>query len=373
MTRPLLRQPARAKQEAPFLVIWEVTRACDLACQHCRAAAVPEPDPGTLTTAQGRRLLEQVAEFGRPYPLLVFTGGDPFKRADLFELVEYAEGLGLVPSVSPAATPLLTRERLARLAGCGARAVSLSLDGATASSHDDFRRVPGSFETTLAGARMVREAGLKLQINTTVTRQNVQELGDILRLVADLGVLTWSVFFLVPTGRGRALEEISPSEAEAVMHFLAQAGQFVGVKTTEGHHYKRVLLQGGSSDHPLYVRLMASLQDLPRSRSAGRTPMHINSGSGFVFVSDLGEVCPSGFLPLSGGNVRHRSLVEIYRQAPLFLALRDPERLTGRCGRCEFREVCGGSRARAFAAGDIWGDDPLCGYQPGEGTGCVGV
>lgn len=344
------------------MVIWEVTRACDLVCRHCRAEAQPLAHPGELTTEQGFRLLEQVSSFGRPAPLLVLTGGDPFKRADLFELVSKASLLGLIPAVSPSGTPLLSRERLRELKQRGARAISLSLDASTREVHDRFRGVAGSFELTLAGARAARDLGLKLQVNTTVGRHNLADLEAVARLVHSLGVMTWSVFFLVPTGRGRQEEELSPQESEEVLQFLAEAARYLPVKTTEGHHFKRVLLMREEGR----LALPASpLADLPLR--ATRTPLHLNGANGFVFVSHTGEVFPTGFLPLTGGNVKRRSLVDIYRLAPLFQQLRDPAQLKGRCGACEYREVCGGSRGRAFAVtGDPLAEDPLCGYIPTE-------
>jgi len=352
--------PPRNTSEAPFMVIWEITRACDLVCRHCRAEAQPWAHPGELSTEQGFSLLEQVSSFGRPAPLLVLTGGDPFKRSDLFQLVQKASSLGLIPAVSPSGTPLLTRERLRELKERGARAISLSLDASTAAAHDRFRGVPGSFDLTLEGARAARDLGLKLQINTTVGRHNLTDLEALARLVHGLGVMTWSIFFLVPTGRGRQEEELTPAESEQVLHFLAEAARYLPVKTTEGHHFKRVLLMREAGKLTLPV---SPLADLPLRLA--RTPLHLNGANGFVFVSHTGEVFPTGFLPLTGGNVKERSLVDIYRHAPLFQQLRDPAQLKGRCGACDYREVCGGSRGRAFAVtGDPLAEDPLCGYVP---------
>ena len=383
----LIRQPVCDVNERPFMVIWETTHACDLACRHCRAEAQPEHDALTLTTDEARRLLHQVESFGRPRPIVIFTGGDPFKRADLFELVRYAGGIGLPVAVSPSGTPLLTEENLRRLQEPGAKAISLSIDGSSAERHDDFRRVPGSFELTSNGWRVARAIGLKTQINTTVTRYNLHDLPGIFQLVQQIGAMTWSLFFLVPTGRGRQEDEVSPGEYETVMHFLYDVSKYISAKPVEGHHYKRVVLQRAIleekgiplEDHftldPAYYELKAGLQEVVRQaglqpRAAGtihRTPMHINAGNGFVFVSRRGDVFPSGFLPLSGGNVRDRSLVEIYRDAPLFRSLRDLDQYGGRCGRCEFVGVCGGSRSRAYAVtGDPLAEEPFCTYQPGS-------
>ncbi|MBS2038860.1 TIGR04053 family radical SAM/SPASM domain-containing protein [bacterium] len=376
-----MRFPKQSTQERPFLVIWEVTQACDLACIHCRASAMPEAHPLALNHAQGRALIEQVQEFGAPYPLLVFTGGDPFKRPDLCDLVAYARSLGLTPAISPSATPLLTRDRLQALRDAGARVASLSLDGSSAEVHDRFRGVSGTFEKTLAGCELVHELGMKLQINTTVSRHNLNDLIQLAALVHAQRVMTWSVFFLVATGRAQSEQALDPDELEAVLHWLAEVSQCIPLKTTEGHQYKRVLFmrqalrdQGLKPElffqlHPLHRELQQAWRSLgfePRA-AARRAPMHINSADGFVFVSHLGDVFPSGFLPLRAGNVKQQRLPEIYRDSPLFNQLRDSGQLKGRCGRCEFREVCGGSRSRAYALlGDPLAEDPSCSYQPGS-------
>jgi radical SAM protein len=395
----LIRQPVYDLSERPFMVIWETTQACDLAWRLGRAGARPEQDPLALSTAEAKYLLDQVESFGRPRPMLIFTGGDPFKRTDLFELVRYAAEIGLSPAVSPSGTPLLTAANLHRLQDAGAKAISLSVDGPTAGCHDDFRRVPGSFQWTTEGWRAAREMGLRVQINTTVTRYNLRDLPDIFKLVQDTGAMTWSLFFLVPTGRGQQEDEISPAEYEAVMHFLYDVSKYISAKTTEGHHYKRVVLQraileekgitledylSGQASQvslgdaacellPTYHELKAGLEQIvrqaglqPRQAGIHRRPLHINSGNGFVFISHRGEVFPSGFLPLSAGNVRQHSLVEIYRDSPLFRDLRDTAKYGGRCGRCEFVEVCGGSRSRAYAiTGDPLAEEPFCTYEPG--------
>lgn len=380
----LIRRPALAAEETPFMVIWEITQACDLACHHCRASAEPELDPLSMSTAAGKRLLDQVRDFGERAPLFVFTGGDPFKRPDLYELIEHSAKLGLVTAVSPSATPLLTRERLMRVRDAGARAISLSLDASTASAHDAFRGVEGSFARTIEGFHEARDLGLKVQINSTVTGSNLHDLVPMTRLAHSLEAMTWSVFFLVPTGRGVTEASLSPEQTESVLHYLVDASRYVNLKTTELHHYKRVVLQrqalearglgaGEMEQDPLYQRLKNELDGVlaeegwRQHKRSRRSPMQINSGNGFVFVSHMGQVFPSGFLPLSAGNVRTHSLVDIYRKSPLMESMRNPDSLGGRCGRCEFREVCGGSRSRAFAlTGDPLAEEPWCGYEPGS-------
>jgi radical SAM protein len=366
------------------MIIWETTQACDLACRHCRAKAQPEPDPHSLTFEEGKRLLEQAQHFGKPSPIFIFTGGDPFKRTDIFDLVSYASEIGLAAAVSPSGTPLLTRENLLKLKESGAKAISLSIDASTPERHDDFRQVPGSFALTVNGWQAAREIGLKLQVNTTVTRYNLTDLPQLFKLVQELGAMTWSLFFLVPTGRGLESDEIAPSEYEAVMHFLYDVSKYISAKPTEGHHYKRVVLQRSileekglppedySALHPIYYQLKEGLQRIVAEKgltprpTIRRTPMHINAGNGFVFISHLGDVFPSGFMPVKVGNVKEQSLVNIYRNAPLFQTLRDPAQLEGRCGLCEFSGICGGSRSRAYAVtGNPMAEEPFCTYEPG--------
>ena len=381
----LIRQPKYDLNDRPFMIIWETTHACDLACRHCRAEAIPEHDPLSLNFEEAKRLLDQVDSFGKPRPIFIFTGGDPFKRKDLFDLLAYGNKLRLAMAVSPSGTPLLNEANLQRLKKNGAKAISLSIDGSTPERHDDFRQVPGSFALTTQGWETARKIGLKLQLNTTVTRYNLEDLPEIFRLVLDYGAMTWSVFFLVPTGRGKAEDEVSPAEYEAVMHFLYDCSKYISAKTTEGHHYKRVVIQRSILDeqglkvedyfdlHPVYYQLRDALHNIVNERGLQpketifRTPMHINAGNGFVFISRRGDVFPSGFMPVGVGNVREKSLVEIYRDAPLFNDLRNPDKLEGRCGLCEFVGVCGGSRSRAYAlTGDPLAEEPFCTYEPGS-------
>jgi radical SAM protein len=383
----LIRTPVYDVHDRPFMVIWETTNSCDLACRHCRAEAISEVEPGTLTTPDGRQLLDQIERFGKPRPIVILTGGDPFKRADIFELVTYGTQIGLPIAVSPSGTPLLNRENLLRLKDAGAKAISLSIDGSTPALHDAFRQVEGSFIMTVSGWQAAREIGLKLQLNTTVTRYNLDDLPDIFRMVQDIGVMTWSVFFLVPTGRGKVNDEITAEEYEDVMNWLYDAGKLLSVKTTEGHHFKRVVIQRTILDQlgvdpvpamglgDTYQRLRAHFDQVADPGNGRyveedrirRTPMHINAGNGFVFISRRGEVVPSGFMPITAGNVKETSLIDIYRSSPLFHDLRSPDRLEGRCGRCEFRTVCGGSRSRAYAVtGNPLGEEPFCTYEPGS-------
>ena len=346
--------PAIDTSRRPFVLVWELTQACELACKHCRADAKPDRHPDELTTAEGRRLLEEASEFGDGQ-LVVLSGGDPLARDDAVELVEYGTALGLRMTLTPSGTASLTRDRIDALADAGLRRVALSIDGGSAAAHDAFRGEDGSFEQTLAAAEAARSAGLPLQVNTTVCAETVGELPAIRRRVEALDAVLWSVFFLVPVGRGRVLDPVTPERAERVMEWLGDvaADAPFGVKTTEAPHYRRVVAQRGSD-----------AGDGAASDGIGRRT-GITAGDGFAFVSHVGEVYPSGFLPQSAGNVRERSVVDIYRDADLFQSLRDPDALRGKCGACEFRHHCGGSRSRAFAyTGDPLESDPLCAYVP---------
>ena len=372
-TRPAVRQLHHDPGDRPMITIWEVTRACALVCRHCRADAQHQAHPRQLTTEQGKALLEDIAGFGTPYPIVVLTGGDPFERPDLAELVRHGTSLGLHVALSPSVTPRLTPEVLAELREAGAPALSLSLDGATAETHDAFRGVPGVFDDTLRAARWVKDAGFRLQLNTTVTQANVEELPRVLRTVLDLGVSLWSVFFLVPTGRGSLLAPLSALEVEDVLNWLHDVSDLVAVKATEAPHYRRVAIQRARGEQAelgeLHRRLTLATAELRLGRvemlRTPRPPIDVNSGRGFAFIDHLGDVYPSGFLPQHCGNVTERSFREIYRTDPVLRALRVPSGFAGKCGVCEFREVCGGSRSHAYAVtGDLLGSDPTCVHVP---------
>ena len=350
--------------QRPFIVIWEVTQACDLVCLHCRACAQPFRSPFELSTQEGEHLIDQVAELAAP--VFVLTGGDPLKRPDIYHLVEYGTQKGVRTSMTPSATPLLTREAIARLQRCGLARLAVSLDGSTPEIHDAFRGVLGSFALTLDAVRWAGEMGLPVQINTTITKRNLADFEPMVELLKKLNIVLWSVFFLVPTGRAQTDDLISAEEFEGVFEKLYAISQDVrfDIKTTEAQHYRRFLAQQRAerrrSAVPAPQESVKAFQD-----SIGRAPRGINDGKGFVFISHYGEVYPSGFLPLSAGSVRNQSLPDIYRNAPLFRALRNSSNLKGKCGVCEFRELCGGSRSRAFAlTGDPFAADPSCIYQP---------
>ena len=358
--------------EKPFIVIWEVTQACDQACVHCRAMAEPRRHPLELSTEEGERLIDQVAAIG--VPVFVLTGGDPLKRPDIFYLVQYATERGVRTSMTPSATPLLTREAIVELKSRGLARMALSLDGSTAETHDEFRRAAGSFNRTVEAAHWAAGLKLPLQINTTITRQNLDDFNAIAKFVESLGIVLWSVFFLVPTGRGRMSDLITAEEFEQVFAKLYQLEKIVpfDIKTTEAPHYRRYALQQRVAERRNGTRPVIEQAAGPwNGRGArafdaiGRGPRGINDAKGFVFISHLGEVMPSGFLPISGGNIRREKLLDIYQSSPIFVQLRDTLHLTGKCGVCEYRDVCGGSRARAYAVtGDALAEEPCCLYQP---------
>jgi len=352
----LTGDPARA----PRLVAWEATRACDLACVHCRAVAQSVPDSRQLSTQEAFRLVDDIAAFQQPV-ILIITGGDPLKRGDIFEVAARATRAGLRVVMSPSGTHV-TPATVSRLKAAGVQRISVSLDGSTPDLHDGFRQVPGAFDAATQSLAYAREGGLPFQVNTTVTQHNRHDLTDMLRLAVELGAVTWDVFMLVPTGRGRVQMEITPEAYEETLHFVYAASQTapIQVKMTCAPHYKRIQLQ---------ERKRQGGRPGPGGHGHGH-PAHgfargCMAGYGFCFVSHIGEVGGCGYMPLLAGNVRQGSLVEIYRESPLFVSLRDPNLLQGRCGVCEYRVLCGGCRARALGAtGNYLEEEPFCTYQP---------
>lgn len=348
----------------PMLVYWEMTQACMLACRHCRAEAMPNPHPLELTPVESMGLLRQIAAFGDPLPHLILTGGDALSRKDLFRVIDDARALGLQVSITPSATPALTAEALGLLQSHGIQSLGLSLDGSNAARHDAVRAIPGCFDRTIDVAREAGRLGLPIQVNTLVAHETADDLPAIYELLKTFPVMRWSLFFLISVGRGRALQEVSPEHGEEIMNWvldLVPAAPFA-VKTTEAPSYRRLAL------NRMHVsgRTAAEIK-----RSSVYEGFQIRDGHGIVFVSNQGDIYPSGFLPMRCGNVRTSSLVDVYRQAPLFQALHSPEQFRGKCGKCEFSYICGGSRARAFAhTGDALESDPLCLYhQPNDFRG----
>ncbi|MGA7340832.1 MAG: TIGR04053 family radical SAM/SPASM domain-containing protein [Terracidiphilus sp.] len=381
--QPMHNIPSRAGinyDETPFLAIWEVTQSCDLACKHCRAAAQPIAHPDQLTNAEGKALIDQIAEMH--IPIFVFTGGDPLKREDVFDLIRYAAGKGVQVALTPSATPLLTREAIQKLKEAGLVRLGISLDGSTAEIHDAFRGLPGAWARTIQAIEWANQAGIPIQVHTTVSRHNAHDLDNLCNLFEKLAIVMWNVFFLVPVGRGQLADLLSGDEFEQVFGKIYELSQRVNfqIKTTEAMHYRRYLLQ-----HNLEERRMGHGHGHPRTAAAGYEPgaptadsktrtmgwatRRVNDGKGFMFISHVGNVYPSGFLPIHAGNIRETPLAEIYRNAPIFKALRNTTRLEGKCGACEYKEICGGSRARAYAlTGDPLAQEPCCTYQPRNWT-----
>ncbi|HUF51237.1 MAG TPA: TIGR04053 family radical SAM/SPASM domain-containing protein [Longimicrobiales bacterium] len=354
--------------QSPFLVIWETTQACDLACKHCRAEAQPDRHPHELTTQEARDLLLDVRRFG---PIIfVFSGGDALKRPDIVELVTYGAALGLRMAITPATTPLATRALLQELKAAGLSRLAISLDGSHAAIHDEFRQVAGSFDHGLRILRTSQEIGLSTQVNTVVAKHNLDDFEKLCALMTQVGIVFWEVFFLIPMGRARPEDVASAAEFETVferLYDLSKTAPF-DIKATAAPQYSRVVLQkkvqerrnGGAADADVLTDGVAfSLTDgIGRARG-------VNDGDGFMFVSHTGDIFPSGFLPIAAGNVRRDDLVDVYRNSPLFRQLRDRSLLKGKCNVCEYRPVCGGSRARAYAVtGDHLEAEPFCAHVP---------
>ncbi len=343
----------------PMLVYWEMTNACGLACKHCRAEATPNANPFELNTEESHKFLRQLVDFGDPLPHLILTGGDPLRRPDLFQLIDFARGLGLDVSITPSATPELTTDAITKLKEHGIQSLGLSLDGSSAEKHDGIRGIPGTFDKTMEAAKHAGVLGLPIQVNTLVSEETASDLPAVYKLLCNtFPVMRWSLFFLISVGRGKALNPVSPEEGEQIMDWvldLVPRAPFA-VKTTEAPSYRRIAIDKMRS---------AGMSSAEMKNSAVYRGFQIRDGHGIVFVSYMGEIYPSGFLPLNCGNVRTSSLVDVYRNSDTFRGLHNPDRFHGKCGICEYSHICGGSRARAYAyTGDVLGADPFCPYEP---------
>ncbi|HEY2774215.1 MAG TPA: TIGR04053 family radical SAM/SPASM domain-containing protein [Candidatus Binatia bacterium] len=367
--------PRAAFDRGPIVAFYEATQACDLVCTHCRACAQPKRSARELSAGESKLLLEDLRRFAVP-PLVVLTGGDPMKRPDIFDLVAHGTGIGLSMAMTPSATPLVTRQALRRLAECGLARLAVSIDGAGAASHDGLRGVPGSFARSLEILRDAREYGLSLQVNTTVHSGNAGELSQLAALLDGYSIALWSVFFLVPVGRAAADARIRPAEYETIFALLERESAWhkYAIKTTEAPHYRRFVMQkhekktaagaaapGDGLDRSIPAMSPSSTMSFMSAPGMAGT----NDGNGVVFIGHTGLIHPSGFLPLACGRFPERSVVDVYQQHGLMKALRDCDHFAGKCGVCDYRHVCGGSRARSFAlTGDAFGSDPDCVYQP---------
>ncbi|MCM3114312.1 TIGR04053 family radical SAM/SPASM domain-containing protein [Neobacillus sp. MER 74] len=355
----------------PFIVIWELTRACQLKCLHCRADAQYRRDPRELSLEEGKKLIDQIYEMNNP--MLVFTGGDPLMREDVFEIAKYAVEKGVRVSMTPSATPNVTKEAIEKAKEVGLARWAFSIDGPKAEIHDHFRGTAGSFDLTMEKIKYLHEVGLPIQINTVISRYNIDYLDEMAKMVEEFGCVLWSVFFLVPTGRGQESDMISPVQHEKVFRWLYDLSKRVSfdIKTTEAMHYRRVVIQQKmreakeTTDDIEYLSALTEKGLTGSIDGLGRAPKGVNDGNGFVFISHIGDVYPSGLLPVKAGNIRETPLAEIYRESPIFKSLRNPDLFKGKCGVCEFRHVCGGSRSRAYAmTGDYLESEPFCVYIP---------
>ncbi|MBQ6158412.1 MAG: TIGR04053 family radical SAM/SPASM domain-containing protein [Thermoguttaceae bacterium] len=347
----------------PLMFYYEVTRACDLVCKHCRASAQEDPAPDELSETDALALIRQVARFERK-PTICFTGGDPLKRADLFDLIACAAENGITSALTPSATPLATFDAFRRAKEAGVSAIGLSIDGPNAEVHDAFRGFSGSFAKAMEMLDYARDLDLPVQVNTSVTRRNAALIDPIAEMLEGKGIAIWSVFFLVPVGRGVEEVRITPEEYIGVFERLwhhAQTKSYA-VKTTEAPHYRRYVLERGGN--PLAPpRRAAEGENIGRGRRA-RAPLGVTDGRGIMFCGHNGEIFPAGFLPIACGRFPRDSVIDIYQNHPLFRALHDPNNYKGICGKCEYRFVCGGSRSRAYAlTGDPLAAEPDCAFE----------
>jgi radical SAM protein len=353
--------------DKPVLVFWETTRACMLACKHCRASAIRTALPNELTKKEGFRLLDSVRSFGDPSPVVILTGGDPLMRDDIFDLIGYANAIGVRVALSPAVTEKLTHEMLVKIKESGVASISVSLDGSSKETHDAIRSVDGTFDRTIGVMKDAIGIGLSIQVNTTVMKKNIGELPKIFHLIKGIGIKTWEVFFLIRTGRGAELQDISPEEYESVCNLIYDASMYgVIVRVVEGPFIRRVAKTRREAvsywKNSRYLKLKSELLELeggPTSEStiASRGTL---DGDGILFVSYEGTIYPGGFVPVPIGNVRNDNLVTVYRENKLLKDIR-ARRMTGFCGTCGVKETCGGSRARAYAHNnDPLSSDPAC-------------
>jgi len=339
------------------LVAWEVTSACNLACKHCRAEAQLEPAEGELSTVEAKALIDSFTELGSP--IIIFTGGEPLMRPDIFELVRYADGKGLRCVMAPNGT-MITEENAKEIKASGIQRCSISIDAPGAADHDAFRGVPGAFEGALRGIELLKKAGVEFQINTTVTRDNLGMFKDIFHLADKLGAAAWHIFLLVPTGRAAKLgtQVISAAEYEEVLNWFYDFRKTTSMhlKATCAPHYYRIMRQRAKEE---------GVSVTPDTFGMDAMTRGCLGGTGFCFISSTGRVQPCGYLEIDCGQVREKPFPEIWRTSRQFLQFRDKGEYKGKCGPCEYHRVCGGCRARAHTmSGDYMAPEPLCGYEP---------
>jgi len=360
-------------EPGPRIIAWEITRSCNLKCRHCRASASPGPYTGELSTEECINIVDAILEIGRP--ILILTGGEPLLRDDIFEIASYATGKGLRTVMAPNGT-LLTREKADKMKASGISRISVSIDFPTADLHDDFRGEPGAFEGAVEGIRNAREAGIEVQINSTITALNVDYLPELIRMAVEQKAVAFHPFLLVPAGRGREMreQELSPVEYERTLHRiydLQQQNPGIFFKPTDVPHYMRIVKQRGGAaahGHPSASQAVQGAQGCPHGGGMESMTRGCLGGTGFCFISHVGDVQPCGYFEVKAGNVREMTLGEIWKSSKLFQELRDFSLLKGKCGICEYREICGGCRARAYeTTGDYMAEEPYCIYRP-KGT-----
>ena len=346
-------------QEASLrLVAWEVTRNCNLSCVHCRAAATKGPYCGELDTQTCLRLIDQIVEVGKP--IVILTGGEPLLRSDIFEIASYGTDKGLKMVMAPNGT-LLSEAVAKKMVSAGIKRISISIDGATKESHDKFRGVKGAFDGALRGIKIAAAAEIEFQINTTITKTNLDQIPKIQELAIKLGAVAHHIFLLVPTGRGKYIldREISSEEYEKTLNWFydQQDKTALQLKATCAPHYYRILRQRAKKDGKPVTYKTHGLDAVTRG---------CLGGTGFCFISHRGIVQPCGFLDLNCGDIINTPFADIWNSSDIFLSLRNSSNLKGKCGKCEFKKICGGCRARAYeATGDFLAQEPLCSYQPG--------
>ncbi|BAB65082.1 TIGR04053 family radical SAM/SPASM domain-containing protein [Sulfurisphaera tokodaii] len=344
-------------EDAPHLVFWEVTKACPLTCKHCRANAIDKPLPGELTTEEGKKLLEEISQFGKV--VVVFTGGDPLSRDDIFELMDYAKSLGLIVSIAPAPSYRLNEDTIKNIKN-SALYMSISLDGYKPETHDWLRGF-GNYRYAINGIKLGLKYGIQVQVNTLVWKRSYEELPYIAKLLKDLGVKVWEVFFLIPVGRGTLELDIPREKYKDVIDFLVEVSRYnIVVRTVEAPFFRRAKLEYKEVKNELIRKLKELLGE---SKSpVDKSILPTRDGAGVIFISYNGDIYPSGFLPLKLGNVREDRLIDVYRNSELLKMIK-AGKLKGKCGICAFSNICGGSRARAYAVyGDPLAEDPACPY-----------
>lgn len=339
------------------LVAWETTRNCNLSCIHCRAAATNGPYAGELNTDQAFTLLDQIAQVGKP--IIILTGGEPLLRDDIFDIAKHGDSLGLRMVMAPNGT-LITREVAQRMAQSGIRRISASIDGATKDFHDRFRGVAGAFDAAIKGIEHVKAAGIEFQINTTITKTNLDQIPKILELAEKLGAVAHHIFLLVPTGRGKYIvdQAIDAKEYETTLNWFYDQRERtpLQLKATCAPHYYRILRQRAKAEGKTISFQTHGLDAVTRGCLAG---------TGFCFISHTGVVQPCGYTDVKCGDITKNTFGEVWNTSPAFLKLREFKQLEGKCGLCEYRAVCGGCRARAYeATGNYMAEEPLCTYQP---------